>query len=102
MLALTENVTEIVKHLTDEVPAVAGIRIATEPDGQSLSISPADQAAPSTRSSSRTAPRSTWTSPPPRSWTTRSWTAAWTQRATSSSPWASRPDRTSDSGAPSP
>ncbi len=47
MLALTENVTEIVKHLTDEVPAVAGIRIATEPDGQSLSISPADQAAPS-------------------------------------------------------
>ena len=46
MLALTENVTEIVKKLSDEVPAISGLRIATEPDGQSLSVSPADQAAP--------------------------------------------------------
>jgi Fe-S cluster assembly iron-binding protein IscA len=46
MLALTENVTEIVKQLTEEVPALSGIRIAAEPDGQSLSVSPADQAAP--------------------------------------------------------
>ena len=46
MLALTENVTEIVKKLAEEVPAISGLRIATEPDGQSLSVSPADQAAP--------------------------------------------------------
>ena len=46
MLALTENVTEIVKKLSEEVPAVSGLRIAAEPDGQSLSVSPADQAAP--------------------------------------------------------
>ena len=46
MLALTENVTEIVKQLTEEVPAISGIRVATEPDGQSLSVSPADQAVP--------------------------------------------------------
>ncbi|MBL0746261.1 Fe-S cluster assembly protein HesB [Nocardioides baculatus] len=46
MLALTENVTEIVKKLEEEVPAISGLRIATEPDGQSLSVSPADQAAP--------------------------------------------------------
>ena len=45
MLALTENVTEIVKKLSDEVPAISGLRIATEPDGQSLSVSPADQVA---------------------------------------------------------
>ena len=46
MLALTENVTEIVNQLTDQVPGIAGIRVATEPDGQSLSVSPAEQAAP--------------------------------------------------------
>ena len=46
MLAPTENVTEIVKQLTEEVPAMSGVRIAAEPDGQSLSVSPADQAAP--------------------------------------------------------
>ena len=46
MLALTENVTEIVKQLTAEVPEMSGVRIAAEPDGQSLSVSPADQAAP--------------------------------------------------------
>ncbi|RYC10593.1 Fe-S cluster assembly protein HesB [Nocardioides zhouii] len=46
MLALTENVTEIVKKLSGEVPAISGLRIAAEPDGQSLSVSPADQAAP--------------------------------------------------------
>ncbi len=46
MLALTENVTEIVKKLTEEVPAISGLRIAAEPDGQSLSVSPADQAGP--------------------------------------------------------
>lgn len=46
MLALTENVTEIVKQLTEEVPAMSGVRIAAEPDGQSLSVTPADQAAP--------------------------------------------------------
>ena len=45
MLALTENVTEIVKQLEQEVPAISGLRIAAEPDGQSLSVSPADQAA---------------------------------------------------------
>jgi Fe-S cluster assembly iron-binding protein IscA len=46
MLALTENVTEIVKQLTEEVPAMSGVRIAAEPDGQSLSVTPADRAAP--------------------------------------------------------
>lgn len=46
MLALTENVTEIVKKLAEEVPAISGLRIAAEADGQSLSVSPADQAAP--------------------------------------------------------
>ena len=46
MLALTENVTEIVKKLTEEVPAISGLRIAAEPDGQSLSVSPADEAGP--------------------------------------------------------
>ena len=45
MLALTENVTEIVKQLTEEVSDVSALRIATEPDGQSLSVGPADQAA---------------------------------------------------------
>lgn len=46
MLALTENVTEIVNQLTEEVPGISAIRIATEPDGESLSISPAEAAAP--------------------------------------------------------
>ena len=46
MLALTENVTEIVKKLSAEVPTISGLRIAAEADGQSLSVSPADQAAP--------------------------------------------------------
>jgi Fe-S cluster assembly iron-binding protein IscA len=46
MLALTENVTEIVKKLSEEVPTISGLRIAAEADGQSLSVSPADQAAP--------------------------------------------------------
>lgn len=46
MLALTENVTEIVKQLTAEVPEMSGVRIAAEADGQSLSVSPADHAAP--------------------------------------------------------
>ena len=45
MLALTENVTEIVKQLTSEVPEISALRIAAEPDGQALSVSPADQAA---------------------------------------------------------
>ena len=45
MLALTENVTEIVNKLAEEVPEMSGVRIATEPDGQSLSVSPADHAA---------------------------------------------------------
>ena len=44
MLALTENVTDIVKQLAEEVPGISGLRIATEPDGQSLSVSPADHA----------------------------------------------------------
>jgi iron-sulfur cluster assembly protein len=44
MLALTENVTEIVKKLAEEVPEVSALRIATEPDGQSLSVSPAAEA----------------------------------------------------------
>jgi Fe-S cluster assembly iron-binding protein IscA len=46
MLALTENVTEIVKKLTEEVPEISGLRIATEPDGQSMSVGPADHAEP--------------------------------------------------------
>lgn len=44
MLALTENVTEIVKKLTEEVPEISALRIATEADGESLSVSPADHA----------------------------------------------------------
>lgn len=45
MLALTENVTEIVKKLAEEVPEISALRIAAEPDGQALSVGPADQAA---------------------------------------------------------
>ena len=45
MLALTENVTEIVKQLTSEVPEISALRIAAEPDGQALSVAPAEQAA---------------------------------------------------------
>ena len=44
MLALTENVTEIVKQLAAEVPEISGLRIAAEADGQSLSVSPAEHA----------------------------------------------------------
>lgn len=44
MLALTENVTEIVKKLVEEVPEISGLRIASEADGQALSVSPAAQA----------------------------------------------------------
>ena len=44
MLALTENVTEIVNKLAEEMPEMSGIRVATEADGQSLSVSPADHA----------------------------------------------------------
>ncbi|EON22482.1 MULTISPECIES: iron-sulfur cluster assembly accessory protein [Nocardioides] len=44
MLALTENVTEIVKQLAAEVPEISGLRISAEADGQSLSVSPAEQA----------------------------------------------------------
>lgn len=44
MLALTENVTEIVKKLAEEVPEISGLRIAAEADGESLSVSPADHA----------------------------------------------------------
>jgi iron-sulfur cluster assembly protein len=46
MLALTENVTDIVKKLAEEVPEISGLRIAAEADGQSLSVSPADHAEP--------------------------------------------------------
>ena len=46
MLALTENVTEIVNKLTEEVPGISALRIATERDGESLSVSPAEAAAP--------------------------------------------------------
>jgi iron-sulfur cluster assembly protein len=45
MLTLTENVTEIVNQLAEQVPDMSGIRVATEPDGQALSVSPADGAA---------------------------------------------------------
>ena len=44
MLALTENVTDIVKKLAEEVPEISALRIATESDGESLSVSPADHA----------------------------------------------------------
>ena len=44
MLALTENVTDIVKKLSEEVPEISALRIATESDGESLSVSPADHA----------------------------------------------------------
>lgn len=44
MLTLTENVTEIVNKLTEEMPEVSGLRIAAEADGQSLSVSPVDRA----------------------------------------------------------
>lgn len=44
MLALTENVTDIVKKLAEEVPEISALRIATEADGQSLTVSPADHA----------------------------------------------------------
>lgn len=46
MLTLTENVTDIVKALTEQTPEISALRIAAEPDGQSLSVSPADQAGP--------------------------------------------------------
>jgi Fe-S cluster assembly iron-binding protein IscA len=44
VLALTENVTDIVKKLAEEVPEISALRIATESDGQSLTVSPADHA----------------------------------------------------------
>ena len=44
MLALTENVTDIVKKLAEEAPEISGLRIVAEADGQSLSVSPADHA----------------------------------------------------------
>ena len=44
MLALTENVTEIVKKLAEEVPEISALRIATEGDGASLTVTPADHA----------------------------------------------------------
>lgn len=44
MLALTENMTDIVKRLAEEVPEISGLRIAAEADDQSLSVSPADHA----------------------------------------------------------
>jgi iron-sulfur cluster assembly protein len=44
VLALTENVTDIVKKLAEEVPEISALRIATESDGESLSVSPADHA----------------------------------------------------------
>jgi iron-sulfur cluster assembly protein len=44
VLALTENVTDIVKQLAEEVPEISALRIATEADGESLSVSPADHA----------------------------------------------------------
>ena len=44
MLALTENVTAIVNQLTEGAPEMSGLRIATEADGQSLTVSPAAQA----------------------------------------------------------
>ncbi|UAL29273.1 Fe-S cluster assembly protein HesB [Nocardioides rotundus] len=46
MLALTENVTTLVNKLTEEDPELSGLRIAVEPDGQSLSVSPATEAQP--------------------------------------------------------
>lgn len=45
MLALTENVTAIVNKLTEE-PEVTALRIASEGDGQGLSVSPVAQAQP--------------------------------------------------------
>ncbi len=44
MLALTENVTEIVKKLAEEVPEISALRIATEGDDGSLAVTPADHA----------------------------------------------------------
>lgn len=46
MLALTENVTTLVNKLTAEDPELSGLRIAVEPDGQSLSVSPASEPQP--------------------------------------------------------
>lgn len=46
MLALTENVTDIVKKLAEEVPEISALRIATEVDGESLSVSPAEHGEP--------------------------------------------------------
>ena len=44
MLALTENVTEIVKKLAEQVPEISALRIATEADGESLAVTPAQHA----------------------------------------------------------
>jgi iron-sulfur cluster assembly protein len=44
VLALTANVTDIVRQLAVEVPEISALRIAVEADGQSLSVSPADHA----------------------------------------------------------
>jgi Fe-S cluster assembly iron-binding protein IscA len=46
LLTLTENVTTIVKKLAEDVPEISGLRIAAEADGQSLSVSPAEEAQP--------------------------------------------------------
>lgn len=46
MLALTENVTAIVNQLTEGTPEVSALRIASEGDGQALSVSPVDVGQP--------------------------------------------------------
>jgi hypothetical protein len=35
---IEENVTEIVKKLTDEMPAISGLRIAAEQDGATVYV----------------------------------------------------------------
>ncbi len=104
MLALTENVTDIVKQqAADEVPEITALRIATEADGESLSVSPADHAESDDQVIEQDGATIYVDGPASEPSPTRCWTAAWTRTAPSSSRWASRPDpRTTDTHGRSP
>lgn len=46
MLTLTDNVTMLARRFAEENDKVAGLRIAVEPDGQTMSVSTTDAPGP--------------------------------------------------------
>lgn len=46
MLTLTDNVTMLAKRFAEENEQVSALRIAVEPDGQTLSVATTDEPAP--------------------------------------------------------